>query len=277
MIPQAFDYKRAGSVAEALDLLDSGDAKILAGGHSLIPAMKLRLNSPGTLIDIAKISALQGIRQEGDELVIGAAATHYQIASSELVKNTLSMLAEGAAVIGDPQVRNKGTIGGSLAHADPAADWPALLMAADAGIVCQSKSGSRTVSATDFSTGLFATALEDGEIITEIRIPMPPAGTKSSYQKFVQPASRFSIAGCAAVRYPDGSIKVAFSGVADAAFRDTGIEAALNGQALTADNIAAAVAQAAAGKDILSDHFAAEDYRLHLAKVYAKRALMAVA
>lgn len=276
MIPISFNYTRATSVEEALAALASGDAKVLSGGQSLLPAMKLRLNAPDLLVDIAKIPALQGISQEGNELVIGAAATHAQIASSALVKSTVSILAEGAALIGDPSVRNKGTLGGSLAHADPSADWPALVLATEATIVCQGAGGKRSIAAADFFTGLYSTALEEGEIIIEVRFPIS-AGAKMSYQKFMQPASRFAIVGCAVVRHANGAIKVAFSGVADNPFVDAGVEAAISGQPLDETHIAAAASQAANGQDIMSDHYASEAYRHHLAKVYCKRALMSVA
>lgn len=280
MIPNSFDYHKAGSVDEALSLLTSNDdAKILAGGHSLIPAMKLRLNQPGTLIDIAKIPELNFIRKEGNELVIGAGVTHHQIATSNLIKDHLNMLAEGAELIGDVQVRNRGTIGGSLAHADPAADWPAMMIATRAVIVLRSKTGSRSVHADYFFTGFFTTALEADEIITEIRIPIPGADTAFSYQKFMQPASRYAIVGCAVmISHENGLCKkasVAFTGVSDMAFRDRNVEAALEGKPFNKENIEAAAKEAAKDVLIMSDHYASEPYRKHLATVFAKRALTA--
>ncbi|GAB3179076.1 FAD binding domain-containing protein [Telluribacter humicola] len=276
MIPYAFDYARPESVEEALDLLDD-DAKILAGGHSLVPALKLRLSAPGKLIDIARIPSLKGIREENGEIVIGAGTTHDEIMKSDLIKQHLPMFAEGAALIGDPMVRHKGTLGGSLAHADPSADWPAMVIAADGEVVLRGKNGSRLVAAADFFIGFYSTALEEGEIITEIRLPVPAEGTRMNYQKFAQPASRFAIVGCSVVRHPDGSVRVAFTGVSDAPFRDTGVEEALSGQQLTDDVIEAAAAKAAQGVSLNSDHFATEEYRQHLARVYCKRALKAVA
>lgn len=283
MIPANFEYYRAGSVDEALSLLAQPDvyAKILSGGHSLIPALKLRLNQPGALIDIARIPELRYIRQEGNSIAIGSTSTHKDIATSALLAHHIAMLPQAAGLIGDPQVRNVGTIGGSIAHADPAADWPGVLLAADAEIVLRSQAGSRTLAAQDFFLGFYTTALQEGEIVTEIRVPIPAAGTKSTYQKFMQPASRFAIVGCAAVvQVSDGicnKVRVAFNGVADACFRDVNVENALVGKAATAENIAAAAAQAAQGVSILSDHYAEGDYRKHLAEVYAKRALTAVA
>ena len=285
MIPKNFAYHKAGSVEEALSLLQrhNGDAKLLAGGHSLIPAIKLRLNEPGVLIDIAKIAELSGIRQEGNEIVIGANTTHGEIAASALMQGGLAMYAEAASMIGDLQVRNMGTIGGSIAHADPAADWPAVLLASDASIIVMGADGERTIPATEFFTGFFETALAEGELITGIRIPAPGASSTSTYQKFMQPASRFALVGCAVLMTRDGDtcsdIRVAFAGVSDTAFRDTAVEDAMRGQAATSANIDAASALAANGEDrfINQDHFASEEYRRHLAKVYAKRALSAVA
>jgi carbon-monoxide dehydrogenase medium subunit len=275
MIPVAFDYQRATTVDEAIAAL-TADSKILAGGHSLLPAMKLRLNQPAKLVDISKIASLKGIKEEDGEIVIGAGATHGDIANDDLIKSKLPFFAEGASMIGDVQVRNHGTIGGSLAHADPAADWTALVLAADAAIEIQSSSGKRRVKATDFFTGLFSTALTEGEIITAIRIPVPPAGTKTSYQKFSQPASRFAIVGCAVMRAADGKTNIAFTGVSDNPFRDAGAEAAVSGKALDNANISAAADAAVGGVSIMSDHYASGPYRKHLAKVYLKKALQAV-
>jgi len=282
MIPANFEYYRATSVDEAIDLMvEHGmDAKILAGGHSLLPAMKLRLNQPGVLIDIGRIDGLKGISKGDGELIIGASVTHHELATSTLISSSLSLISEAAESIGDVQVRNVGTIGGSLAHADPAADWPAVLIAANATIDVRGTDGNRSITADDFFTDFFTTALEDNELITAIRIPFPPDGTTSSYQKFMQPASRFALVGCAImVTQSDGvceRVSVAFTGVSEAAFRDEGIEGALLGKALNEENIATAANKAAQGMSILSDHFASEEYRGHLARVYAKRAMMAV-
>lgn len=276
MIPVAFDYQKAGSVDEAIAALSSGDSKLLAGGHSLLPAMKLRLNQPASLIDISRIEALKGIREDGGEIVIGAGTTHGDIATSELIKNKLSFFAEAAALIGDVQVRNYGTIGGSLAHADPAADWPALVLAADAGIEVKGSGGLRKIAATDFFTGFFSTALGENEIITAIRVPIPAAGTKMNYQKFSQPASRFAIVGCAAMRSPDGKTRIAFTGVSENAFRATAAENALSGQPVSDASIGSAADLALAGVNVLGDHFASSEYRQHLARVYLAKALKAV-
>ncbi|MFQ5639213.1 MAG: FAD binding domain-containing protein [bacterium] len=279
MIPSAFEYHRATTVDEAINLLKmhGAEAKLLAGGHSLLPAMKLRLSAPGNLIDIGHISELKYIRDDGGLIAIGATATHDMIASSTEVQAKAPALAKTAGLIGDLQVRNKGTIGGSLAHADPAADYPAYLLAADAEMVVKGPNGQRTIAAADFFQDVYVTNLQDDEILTEVRVPALSTKTGSSYQKFEQPASRFAIVGCAAIVTKDNGacsrVRVAFTGVSNSVFRDSGVEDALTGQAPSEAHIAAAAEKAAAGVVVLSDHFASEDYRRHLAGVYAKRAL----
>ena len=277
MIPVAFDYQKVKTIDEAITALSKADSKILAGGHSLLPAMKLRLSQPAKLIDIAGIAALKGIKEEDGEIVIGAMTTHADIVRDSLIKNKLPFFSEGGSLIGDLQVRNHGTIGGSLAHADPAADWPAMVLAADGAIEVRSGSGKRRIKAVDFFTGLFTTALQDGEIITSIRIPVPAGGTKTTYQKFEQPASGFAIVGCAVMRFADGKTNIAFTGVSDNAFRDSNAENAISGNPLNESSIGAAVDNALKNVHVLGDNFASETYRKHLAKVYLKKALQAVA
>jgi len=279
MIPANVEYYRPGTVREALEMLQKfgEDAKLLAGGHSLIPAMRLRLSTPSHLVDIAGIPNLGGINDNGDHIAIGAGAKHNEVANSYLIGEHLNMLAEAGNMIGDVQVRNFGTIGGSLAHADPAADWPALMLASDATIVVENLTGKREIAAADFFQGLFMTGLNDDEILTEIRIPKPPKGTRSTYQKYVQPASRFAIVGCAAMISGNGTIdnaRVAFAGVSAKPFRDTDVENALTGKARGEATFSDAASKAAEGVSIMSDHFASEKYRRSIAKVYAKRALM---
>lgn len=278
MIPNSFEYHRATSVDEAISLLQANeDAKILAGGHSLLPVMKLRLNAPAQLIDISRISELRSIKEDGNQIHIGACVTHREIASSELIRQKLPLLVQAAEMIGDVQVRNMGTIGGSLAHADPAADWPASMLATEAEIMVKGPKGARSIPASDFFMGLFSTKLEKHEILVGVKIPTPSAHIRATYQKFVQPASRFAIVGCAVVLEQNNGqvnqVKVAFTGVSTRAFRDTAVENALKGKTLDATSIAAAAEQAAEGVDILGDHFASNEYRKHLAKVYLKRAL----
>ena len=280
MIPASFDYHRATSVNDALNLLKKHkDASFLAGGHSLLPAMKLRLSTPGHLIDISGIGALKEIKELKDQIVIGAAVTHHEIESSKPVLKKAPLLAQAAAVIGDIQVRNVGTIGGSLAHADPAADYPAAVLAAGASIRVKGSKGDRTIAAADFFQDLFMTDLKAGEIILDIRIPLAPSKTGTSYQKFPHPASRFAVCGCAAsVTLKGGKCteaRVGFTGIANAAFRDSSIESALVGKALDEATVAAACEGAASDADLLSDSFAGEDYRRHLAKLFAKKAILA--
>lgn len=276
MIPVAFEYQKAKNVKEVISALSAG-AKILAGGHSLIPAMKLRLNQPKKLIDITSIPELKGIKEKNGEIIIGAASTHQEISVHDLIRNKLPFFIEGALMIGDLQVRNCGTIGGSLAHADPSSDWPAMVLAADAVIDVDGIGGNRSIKAENFFTGFFSTVLKKDEIITAIRIPVPVEGTKSVYLKFRHPASRFAVVGCAVVRSPDGKTKIAFTGVADTPFRDTAVEKAASGKELDDAGINAVTDSALKDVNILSDHFASEEYRKHLAKVYLKRALKSVA
>lgn len=282
MIPSSFTYKKASSVSDALAMLkEYGDeATLLAGGHSLIPALKLRLNEYGYLIDISKIKELKSIEDKGDHIEIGAGVTHAEIVESSVLQSKVPFFPEAADLIGDVQVRNMGTIGGSIAHADPAADWPALLLAADATIHIQNGSSSRAVAATDFFHGLFSTAVEEGEMITSISVPVA-ANARTKYIKFMQPASRFAIVGCAVNLEMSGNTvskaRVAYSGVSATPFRDAAVEAALEGKTLDTATIEAAAALAGDESSVMSDHFASESYRRQMAKVYTKRALKAIA
>ena len=279
MIPESFDYQRASTVSEAISLLQQHgeDAKIVAGGHSLVPTMKLRLATPGTLIDIGGISELKYINDKGDYLAIGAGATHWMIESSDLIQKKAPGLSQAAAQVGDVQVRNRGTIGGVLAHSDPQADYPGVVLALDATLVVQGPRGERTIAVSDYFTGLWETALGDDELLTEVRIPTDSANANSCYLKFPQPASRYPYVGCAvAMDSSAGScsdIRVGFSGVGETAFRDSGIEDALRGNTLNESAIASASAKAADGRSVLSDVFVSEEYRRAMAQVYVKRAL----
>ena len=279
MIPESFDYQRASSVSEAISLLQQyGDsAKILAGGHSLVPTMKLRLATPETLIDIGGIAELKYINDKGDYLAIGAGTTHWAIESSDLVSQKAPALSQAAGQIGDVQVRNRGTIGGVLAHSDPQADYPGVVLALDATIVAQGSGGERTIPVSDYFTGLWETALGEEEIMTEIRIPTDSANANSCYLKFPQPASRYPYVGCAVAMSTSGGncseVRVGFSGVGECGFRDSGVEDAIHGQALNESSIGAASGKAAEGRSVLSDVFVSEEYRRAMAQVYAKRAL----
>ena len=279
MIPESFDYQRASTVSEAISLLQQHgeDAKIVAGGHSLVPTMKLRLATPGTLIDIGGISELKYINDKGDHLAIGAGATHWMIESSDLIQKKAPGLSQAAAQVGDVQVRNRGTIGGVLAHSDPQADYPGVVLALDATLVVEGSSGERTIAVSDYFTGLWETALGDDELLTEVRIPTDSANANSCYLKFPQPASRYPYVGCAvAMDSSEGScsdVRVGFSGVGETAFRDSGVEDALRGNTLNESAIASASAKAADGRSVLSDVFVSEEYRRAMAQVYVKRAL----
>ena len=283
MYPATFEYHRPASVEEAVGLLTKyrDDAKLLAGGHSLIPLMKLRLAQPKHVVDLRRIGGLSGIREEGGTIVIGALTTHYAVESHAGLKSKCAILAEAGAMIGDPQVRNLGTMGGSLAHADPAADWPAVVLALGAELVATGPKGRRTIKADDFFKDLMTTALGSDEILTEIRIAVPPAGTGSAYVKHPHPASRFAVVGVAAVVTVSGGTcqraSVAVTGVGSKATRAKGVEAGLQGRALDAGTIATAAEKAADGIAISADLQGSVEYKAHLTRVYAKRALEAAA
>src|SRR6267142_3659964 len=281
MIAAPFDYKRANTLDEALSLLaQNEDAKILAGGHSLIPAMKLRLMQPPLLIDIGRIKDLAFITEDTDQIRIGAATTHYQIESSDLLKKICPLLPECASHIGDVQVRNKGTIGGSVAHSDPGGDWPAAIIALNAELVAVSKNGERTIKADDFFVDLLTTALEPSEILREIRINKTSGGVAQAYVKMHHPASGFAVVGVAANLSLTGNgdcerASIGITGVSSKAYRASAVESALTGATLNDETIVSAAAHAADGVDINGDLFASANYRRHLAAVYTKRAITA--
>lgn len=281
MIPAQFDYVRAKTLDEALSLLaQNEDAKILAGGHSLIPAMKLRLAQPPLLVDIGRIKDLTYISEEGGQIRIGAMTTHYQIESSDLLKKVCPLLPDCASHIGDMQVRNKGTIGGSVAHADPAGDWPAAIIALNAELVATSKNGERTIKADDFFVDLLTTVLEPGEILREIRIDKSNGRTGHAYVKMPHPASGFAIVGVAAnLSFNSGSecksASIGITGVSSKAYRASEVEAALTGTKLDDANIGNAAGHATDGVDVNGDVFASDEYRRHLAQVYTRRAIAA--
>lgn len=284
MHPASFGYHAPRSLEEAFDLLQEHgeDAKVLAGGHSLLPAMKLRLTRPDYLIDLRRIPGLRGIRTDRGVLTVGALTTHAEVAASETVRHAVPGLADTAAVIGDLQVRNRGTMGGSAAHADPAADLPVTLTALDAAFVLSSRAGERVVSADDFFVDFFTTALAPHEILTEVRIPAPPAGAGTSYAKLPHPASGYVVVSAAAALRVDGNgvcagARVVLGGVAGAPRRAAATEAALLGRELTRETATAAAARAADGLDPHPDSYADEEYKRHMAVVYAGRAIEAAA
>jgi carbon-monoxide dehydrogenase medium subunit len=278
MISQSFEYAAPATLAEALKLIDGG-AKPLAGGMSLIPMMKLRLASPDKLVDIGKLKDLNYIREAAGAIHIGAASTHYAVETSALIRGKCPLLGETAAHIGDVQVRNMGTIGGSVAHADPSADYPAALQALEAGIVLKSAKAERTVSAADFFVDTFTTALQPGEIVSEVIVPVEGSGVGTSYQKMVQPASGFAIVGVAArIQKTGGKIamaRIGVTGLSNRSFRANACEKALEGKPGSATEIQNAAALVPQGVDANGDLFASADYRKHLAVVYAARAILA--
>src|SRR5258708_11569320 len=252
--PGAFDYHPAKTVDEALALLQQygDDAKLLAGGHSLLPTMKLRLAQPAHLVDLGKISGLSYIREDNGTVAVGAMTTYVTMQRSDVVGRYFTILHEGIAVIGDPQVRNRGTIGGSVANADPAADMTGIVQALKADILVQSSNGVRTIHADDFFTGLFETALQPGEIITEFRFAVPPAHTGSAYIKLENKASHYAVAGCAAVVTlgTDGTCtaaSVVITGASEKATRAGGVHAALVGKKLDGPSVAGAATPAPDG------------------------------
>jgi len=275
VIPADFDYAAPSTLAEALQLLSDhpDDAKVLAGGHSLVPLMKLRLAAPGMLIDLGRISELKGVSQDGGRLRIGAMTTHAEVAASSVVQQSAPALAQAAHEIGDRQVRARGTIGGTLAHSDPAADLPAAMLALDGQIVARSTRGERTIGADEFFVDLLTTALEPDEIITAVTVAVSP---RSAYVKFPNPASHYAIAGVGVAVQGDGTVSAARIGVTGAAamaYRATAAEAALTGQALSAQSIAAAADAAYDGRELLGDIHASAEYRAALVKVMTRRAL----
>jgi carbon-monoxide dehydrogenase medium subunit len=282
MFPASFGYVAARSVEEALELVakHGEDGKLLAGGHSLIPAMKLRLQSPRTLIDLGTVPGLRGVRQDTAELVIGALTVHADVAASELVRKHLPGLAEAASVIGDLQVRNRGTIGGSVAHADPAADLPVILTALNATFVAQSPTGTRTIGVDDFFTDFYTTALNANEILTEIRIPIPSSGTGTAYAKLPHPASGYVVVSAAVLitRHASGtctSARIAIGGLGSGPIRAIPAEMELQGKPLSSQVIAAAAAKAAEETDPVEDAYASTEYKQHVATVYARKAIEA--
>ena len=277
MIATSFDYTRAMSLDDAIARLKdaNGAGKLIAGGHSLVPLMKLRLSEPGVLIDIARIPELAGIRKAGDKIEIGAGTVHHDVATSSLILDACPMLSETAASIGDQQVRNRGTLGGSLAHADPAADYPAAMLALDADILIAGAKGQRVVKAARFFKGLFTVDLGPEEVITAVQfVPIKTA----AYAKLHQRASHFAIVGvAAALDISDGAItdaKVGVTGATPSAKRLAAVEQQLNGKKPSADTVAAAAKNAGADlKDVNGDLHASEEYRRAMVAVFTRRAL----
>lgn len=259
MYPTNFDYQKAHSIDEALSAMAANpDLKVIAGGHSLLPAMKLRLAQPPALLDVFGIEELRGIREEGDVFVVGATTTHAQIQRSQL-----PLFPEVAGYVGDPMVRNRGTIGGSLAHADPSADYPAAALALGVEFVIRGPEGERVVPADEMFVGMFESAVQPGELLTHLRVPRNVQA--SAYEKFKHPASHYAIVGVALARHADRQIRAAYTGAGEKAMRLTRLEERLNAGQPTGTGLVESV-------NLLGDRFASPEYRAHLVDVLAARA-----
>jgi carbon-monoxide dehydrogenase medium subunit len=281
MIPAAFDYYAPTSVDEALALLgEHEDAKVLAGGQSLLPVLRLRMAAPETIVDLGRIEELRGVREDGDALVIGAMTPHSVVQSDPLVAEHARLISLATATIADPQVRHRGTFGGSLVHADPAGDLPAVALALGASFVIAGATGRRTVAAADFFEGVFSTVVAEDELLVEVRVPKH-TGWGAHYEKFTRIAQQWSIvAVAAAVRLDNGTIaeaRVALTNMGSTPVRATAVEQALVGQPATADAVREAAARAADGTSPPSDLNGDAEYRTHLATVLTRRAVLAAA
>ncbi len=280
MYPAPFEYHAPGSLDDAIALLGEygEDAKLIAGGHSLLPLMKLRFTQPAHLIDLRKVPGLSDIRDEGSSIVIGARTTHAMLEASALLQRRIPLLAETAGCVGDPLVRNAGTIGGSLAHADPGADLPAAILALEAEMTAVGPRGSRRISAQDFFVGTLTTALDATEVLIEIRVPVPPARTGSAYEKVAHPASRYALVGVAAViTIGSGDVvqqaRVAITGVGARATRCASVEQALTGKRADDALIREAASHAADGLEPRGDLQGPPEYKAHLVRVSVRKAL----
>jgi carbon-monoxide dehydrogenase medium subunit len=282
VIPAEFDYLAPTTIEEALSALASAgdDAKIIAGGQSLLPVLRMRLNAPEVVIDLGKIEQLRGVRDDGDAIVIGAMTTHADVLSNPLVRENAFVITKAAELLADPQVRHRGTFGGALAHADPAGDLGAPCLALDADFVIAGPGGNRTVAADDFFVDLFTTAIGDGEILTEVRIPKR-AGWGAHYEKFVRVAHQWPIVAVAAAVKVDGATiseaRVGLTNMGSTPLRARSVEQALVGQPATDEAVRAAAASAADGTNPPSDLNGDADYRRHLATVLTRRAVLAAA
>jgi aerobic carbon-monoxide dehydrogenase medium subunit len=270
MIPAAFEYERAESADHALQLLQQfgEEAKILAGGHSLLPLMKLRLALPSALVDVGRLTELSYVRDEGDAIAIGALTPYEDVHFNDLVKQECGIVAHASGEVGDPQVRHRGTIGGSVAHGDPASDIPSVMVALEADFVVHSSSGDRTIKATDFFKSIFEVDLQSQELLTEIRVPKLN-GAKWSYQKFSHRAQDWATVGVAAVAKSDGQAAVGLTSMGETPLRARAVEEALASGASIED----ASQQAAEGTSPVSDPLGSADYRREMVKVFTRRAL----
>lgn len=283
MIPVAFEYVRPGSVDEAVAALAAAgeDAKVISGGQSLMPVLRLRLAAPTSLIDVGGIAEMSGVSDGGDHLVIGSNTTHHEVMNNALVKEHASLLAQTAATVADPQIRHRGTLGGSLAHADPAGDLPTAALALDATIVAAGPKGRREIAAKDFFVDYFTSALEPDEIVVAVKVPKMGDGWSTHYEKFNRTAQAWATVGvAAAVKRQNGTIteaRVALTNMGPSPIRASSVEAALAGAQASADAIAGAAASAADGTRPTSDLHASAEFREHLARVLTKRAVATAA
>jgi carbon-monoxide dehydrogenase medium subunit len=281
MFPAKFAYAAPSSLEEAVGLLDNEDAKILAGGHSLLPLMKLRLAQPKLLVDIGRIPGLSYTRRENGVLAIGAMTTYREIGQSADVAAAAPVLVDAVHEVGDPQVRAKGTLAGALAHADPAGDLPAVALALGGTVRVVSSGGERDLDLDSFFVDMLTTTLAEKEIIREVRLNVQPAGSGAAYQKFDQPASHYALTGvCAVVAVQNGAIssaRIGVTGVGPKAYRPTAVEQALVGKAAEEEAVKAAVQTVADGIDVQGDIHASPDYRAHLARVMTRRAVLEAA
>jgi carbon-monoxide dehydrogenase medium subunit len=281
MFPAKFAYVAPSSLDEAVKLLSDPEAKLLAGGHSLLPLMKLRLAQPKLLVDIGRIPGLSYIRSENGALAIGAMTTYREILMSDEVKQRAPVLAEAAHEVGDPQVRAKGTLAGAIAHADPAGDMPAVVLALGAALNVVGPNGEKQVDIDGFFVDMLTTSLGEQDIIREVRVNAVPAGSGAAYHKFDQPASHYALTGVCAVVALDGdklgSVRLGVTGVGPKAYRPTAVEQALTGQAATEEAVKSAVQGVADGIDVMGDIHASPEYRAHLSRVLTRRAVLEAA
>jgi aerobic carbon-monoxide dehydrogenase medium subunit len=281
MFPAKFAYAAPSSLQEAIGLLEDPDAKVLAGGHSLLPLMKLRLAQPRLLVDIGRIPGLAYVRAEDGVLAIGAMTTYRDLQLSQEVHQQAPVLAEAAHEVGDPQVRAKGTLAGSLAHADPAGDLPAVVLALGGTVRAVGSGGERDLDLDSFFVDMLTTALQEREIIREVRLRVQPAGAGAAYQKFDQPASHYALTGvCAVVSLSGGTIsaaRIGVTGVGPKAYRPEAVEQALVGKPAEEEAVKAAVQTVADGIDVQGDIHASPEYRAHLARVLTRRAVLQAA
>jgi carbon-monoxide dehydrogenase medium subunit len=281
MFPAKFAYTAPKSLQEAVGLLEDADAKVIAGGHSLLPLMKLRLAQPKLLVDIGRIPGLAYVRSEDGVLAIGAMATYRQIQFSDEVHKAAPVLAEAAEEVGDPQVRAKGTLAGALAHADPAGDLPAVVLALGGSVLAVGPNGEREIDLDGFFVDMLTTALNEREIIREVRLRRQPPGAGAAYQKFDQPASHYALTGvCAVITLQSGTIasaRIGVTGVGTKAYRPTAVEQALVGTRAEEEAVKVAVQSVADGIDVQGDIHASPEYRAHLARVMTRRAVLQAA